>query len=186
MMRSSEKQMSEEKKSTPDEDYVDLIQAVDTASSELSVRFASEVTCKRGCHQCCLPNLTVSEIERQHIRQHLASDPHKTSQLLDLEQADPHRGLRCSFLHQDGGCGIYTARPIMCRSHGLPILFEEGGDWFADVCELNFTDSGLAGLEEDDFLAIDLINVHLANINISAGFSDQRTSLRASAILEHE
>jgi Fe-S-cluster containining protein len=45
----------------------------------------------------------------------------------------------CIFL-QNHVCTIYKSRPIICRTHGLPLLFTtEDGEWQLSACELNFT-----------------------------------------------
>ncbi len=43
---------------------------------------------------------------------------------------------RCPLLDDHGRCRTYDARPLICRSHGLPIQVQGR----RDVCPLNFTD----------------------------------------------
>ena len=40
----------------------------------------------------------------------------------------------------DGRCAIYDARPLICRSHGLPVALEAEGAGELHWCELNFRD----------------------------------------------
>jgi hypothetical protein len=47
-------------------------------------------------------------------------------------------GERCPLLDNDR-CSLYTARPIICRTHGLPLLIEEAAGMRVDRCPLNFT-----------------------------------------------
>jgi len=57
----------------------------------------------------------------------------------------------CVFLDQEGACKIYPYRPLICRTHGLPLLYpileyDEGGkeqvpeepQWQLFYCDLNF------------------------------------------------
>ena len=56
-------------------------------------------------------------------------------------------------------------------------------EWFADVCELNFTITDLAELPQEDFLLIDVINQFLAELNLSLGFTAERRKLSVSELL---
>ena len=69
----------------------------------------------------------------------------------------------CNFL-ENGLCTIYDSRPIICRTHGLPIMFEEDGTQKADCCPLNFTEID-EGLGSEAFIDIDKINSILYTIN---------------------
>jgi hypothetical protein len=51
----------------------------------------------------------------------------------------------CVFL-KDHGCAIYENRPIICRTHGLPLLYMNDESWELSTCELNFTN-----FNDDDF-----------------------------------
>ncbi len=46
----------------------------------------------------------------------------------------------CPFL-KDHECTIYEHRPLICRTHGLPLLYvnSETEEWELSACELNFT-----------------------------------------------
>ena len=100
-----------------------------------------------------------------------------------LEKENPHQSTRCQMLDKEGLCGIYDVRPLICRTHGFPILFQEKEQWFADVCSLNFMDYSIENLEQDDFILVDILNQHLALSNIEEGFDDERFELRLSTIL---
>ena len=64
---------------------------------------------------------------------------------------------------QDDLCLLYPVRPVICRTHGLPVLVrtEEGAG--VDVCPLNFTE----GQTPDSryILDLDQLNTTLASIN---------------------
>lgn len=44
----------------------------------------------------------------------------------------------CPFLIE-GLCSIYESRPLICRTHGLPLLYMGEDAWQMSWCELNFT-----------------------------------------------
>ena len=56
--------------------------------------------CRAGCHQCCLPNLSVSQLEAKAIQRFLSSNPELSEELRLLEERNPHQGQRCSLLKE--------------------------------------------------------------------------------------
>lgn len=58
---------------------------------------------------------------------------------------------------------IYDVRPIICRTHGFPILSEHKGQQIVDYCPKNFTSA--TTLPGNAFLSIDNINIMLAAVN---------------------
>ena len=50
------------------------------------------------------------------------------------------RGIdRCAALDGAGRCKIYEARPLVCRSHGVPIRLRRGSLPVVQACHRNFT-----------------------------------------------
>jgi Fe-S-cluster containining protein len=101
---------------------------------------ASQISCGPGCNECCHPTLTVLPAEALAI-------------LLGLSRAAPEdlaalhepSGLRCCLLHPTTGrCVVYPLRPLICRTHGLPIQYanalwgEEEHASSVSCCPLNF------------------------------------------------
>lgn len=147
--------------------YAALLAKVDAKFAEIRTRNAARMQCRLGCHGCCRPGLTVSPIEAEAIRAYLAARPALSQSLVEQERNDPHSGARCAFLGADGACGIYEARPLVCRSHGVPIAFriDEGAEVRRDVCPLNFAELPLEEIDQGDVLNLELINSILALIN---------------------
>jgi Fe-S-cluster containining protein len=56
---------------------------------------------------------------------------------------------RCAALGDDGRCGVYAARPIICRTHGLALRFRDDRRHLPmlDACPKNYTDVDLASLD---------------------------------------
>jgi uncharacterized protein len=163
--------------------YKQLLQKVDTIFNEVSAKHGDKMRCARKCHSCCQPNLSVSALERDYIRQEAGQ---LKDSLLAQEQKNPHKSKRCAFLDQEGACTIYEWRPIICRSHGIPIQYKDAReDIFRDVCELNFTSADIAELAPSEVLNIDTLNMLLALLNTQAyGKKSKRYPLLPSKILE--
>jgi hypothetical protein len=114
--------------------------------------------CAAGCSDCCRTRFSVTLIEAIHIAEWLAaSSP-------DARAAMTHRsehGEACAALEPDGRCAIYPVRPLVCRSHGIPIRgapadrralpVVRGSDPEVAACAKNFT-AGLAQVAADDVL----------------------------------
>jgi hypothetical protein len=118
--------------------------------------------CAAGCVSCCTQRLSVFAVEAEAIRAHLADpgfDPAVRARLR-AEAGDPDR---CAFL-ADGRCAIYAARPVICRTHGLPVRVDGRVDW----CPLNFTD---APPDPTIVLELEQINTLLALVDRLHGAS---------------
>jgi Fe-S-cluster containining protein len=166
--------------------YRQFLERVSELFSQIHSRHASAMKCALGCHSCCKPGLTVSRIEAENIRAFLRG---REEDFLAREKSA--RKDRCSFLDPDGACGIYEARPVVCRSHGAPIQFKDpesrGKDpaRFRDVCDLNFKGLNLTELPATDFMNLDTVNTLLAVLNQGAyGKENSRTPLTPSGILK--
>lgn len=146
--------------------YRELSGRVDEKFAEIQGRYPASFACRAGCHSCCKPSLTVNRLEAAAIAKFLDSSPELVASLRALAAANPHRGKRCSFLAASGACGIYEARPLVCRSHGAPIQFKESGGEDAlrlrDVCGLNFQGEDIGALPADSVLNLDTLNTLLA------------------------
>ncbi len=68
----------------------------------------------------------------------------------------------------DDRCAIYAARPVICRTQGLPLLLEaEDGAPEVDFCPLNFTAAdALDDLSKDKLVPLETINLQLAVLNL--------------------
>jgi hypothetical protein len=162
-------------------DYRALVAKVDAHVAAVHARNAAQIRCELGCHGCCAPGLSVSRIERENIAAFLRERPELVEALRANEAANPHQGERCSLLLASGACGIYEARPIICRTHGTPIEAPRASDTdedprklpvYRDVCPLNFEDVDLASLETRDVLRLATLDLILATLNRVA-FGDE-------------
>lgn len=97
-------------------EYEAVLQKIGSFSRKVTAQYAQELNCKKGCSQCCVAGLEVLPVEAAYIQQGLATqgpfDP------ISLQ------GSYCDFLDASGACQIYEFRPLVCRTHGLPLKMD--------------------------------------------------------------
>lgn len=106
-------------------------------------RSPDAMQCRSGCDRCCHARLSVFAIEAERIALALAElaarDPALRARVR-AQADDPLHADRCALL-VDGRCAVYDERPLLCRSHGLPTVFEhDDGTVSHACCPLNFVD----------------------------------------------
>ncbi len=125
-------------------DYLAELRArVDAHFAAAQDREGTAMQCRAGCTQCCHARFGVFEIEADPIRRALAELAQTAPELRQRirDQARDESCPHCALL-VDGICAVYPVRPLICRSHGLPIVVDDGrGDAFVDHCPLNFQTS---------------------------------------------
>ena len=132
--------------------YRELVAKVDGFFARVAGRHGPAMQCRAGCAECCLPGLSVTGVEADAIREGLGAMPEVErarirARALQKQQED---GAACSALDDEGRCSIYAVRPLVCRSHGLPIrLPGPRGLPVIDACPKNFTERGPGALEAD-------------------------------------
>jgi Fe-S-cluster containining protein len=145
----------------PFEQYYKLVARIDKDANRLTGIHGDAITCRPGCTSCCV-NLTVFPVEFHAIRRAMEQAGEKPG------GADFDPTATCGFLH-DGRCRIYPFRPIICRTHGLPILFldDTSGEytWEVSFCERNFTGFEQIEFTHDTLLNIEEINEELSRLN---------------------
>ena len=153
---------------------VELREKVDSFMARVTDAHAGELSCRRGCHECCLTEISVFPVEADAIRSAFFTLPGHTQELI---RSRAEQGLHCVFL-LEGECAVYPERPIICRSQGLPLLLEDGK---RTVCRLNFSDRQVDGLASEHVLNLSTLNtllsiIHRLNIDES-GAPDERIRL---------
>ncbi|MEE2904485.1 MAG: YkgJ family cysteine cluster protein [Myxococcota bacterium] len=103
-------------------------EAVDEKVGALAVIHGERLKCSKGCHDCCQDDLSIFEVEAARIQ-------NKHSFL--LEHGQPHPAGKCAFLDQEGACRIYSSRPYVCRTQGLPLRWIVDSYEYRDICPLN-------------------------------------------------
>lgn len=114
--------------------------------SAAQTRESASITCHAGCSDCCR-RFTVTGLEASVIREGLASLPDARRDELEARARDDTTDV-CPALDADGRCAIYAYRPVICRTHGLPIRFTEQRAGrslpMLDACPKNFVGRDLA------------------------------------------
>jgi len=152
----------------------ELHRKVDEFFATTAKRCGSALSCHPGCHGCCHEDLTVSSVEADLLCRFLQG---ASREVRGLIRERVQKRERCVFLHgTTGRCLIYPARPIICRSHGLPLLTREGPHETprVSVCPENFKKTDLT---QEDTLNIDTVNTLLFLINSLYGEKTPRTAL---------
>jgi Fe-S-cluster containining protein len=136
-------------------DYISLRDEVDALCVKLEETHKEQITCSRGCHKCCM-DFSIFPVEMYSILQE--TDRRKININHDASEGE------CVFM-MEGLCSIYESRPLICRTHGLPLLYMGGDEWQLSYCELNFTGSNLPEFNEANTFPQDRYNSRLFMIN---------------------
>jgi Fe-S-cluster containining protein len=112
------------------EDYLKLRIDLQKTCTALHNLHSPHTQCGKGCSSCCM-DFGLMPVEFHYIVEQLKNKPIALNRETEKGQ--------CIFL-VNNECTIYEHRPIICRSHGLPILFmdEEGENYNLSFCPLNF------------------------------------------------
>ncbi|MBU0968523.1 MAG: YkgJ family cysteine cluster protein [Proteobacteria bacterium] len=125
-----------------------LYQYIDQTMAMLFDRFPSEIRCGKGCTDCCNAVFDLSYIEAANLLAHfqtltpdlqneiLTGCPQAEQQWQEIfkDKGDPSTArIRCPLLSDQGLCRCYAARPINCRTYGVPTVINGA----AHVCGLS-------------------------------------------------
>lgn len=166
------------------------------------------IHCRPGCSDCCSQLFQITEIEAAFVSRgvrklDVAARERMTSRaLVYLEERrklvaasgepeawgslpPPGTRLACPAL-EDGVCGIYQHRPLICRKFGIP-LYNPDKPERVFACELNFRDG--EAIEDGKLIQIQT-GIHQrwkqvqADYNAAGGRRDQEPISVARAIVE--
>ena len=141
--------------------YHELVRRVDVLCKSIGARLEGHLACRKGCDACCL-HLSLFPVEAAVMAE--AIKMLTPSQRLKLrEHAKNARPDGPCPLLDDHVCLVYQARPMICRTHGLPILSRINGDAQVDFCPENCQE--LTALSGDMIIDLDRLNTALTAIN---------------------
>jgi uncharacterized protein len=159
-------------------EYRAVVAKVDDAVNALTQRVQEHLTCKAGCASCCVDGLSVLPVEAAAIAAHAAQVP--------TSAPAPRVAPACAFLDDNGWCRIYAVRPLLCRTHGLPLRMNTTTPHASlrivddiEVCRLNFSQRAPRADEALDAQRVmALLTVVNARYVEASGVSLERVLLR--------
>lgn len=143
------------------DNYKQLIARVDALCNEIAAVLGTQITCSAGCSTCC-SSFTVFPVEAAYMRHILEATPDQLAEEIRSHVAEHANGERCPLLFQHR-CLLYEARPIICRTHGLPIIYTTDGHRNSDCCPLNLIDT--ESVSGSHVVDIDKLNTLLVAVN---------------------
>lgn len=157
-------------------DYLKLVEFVEQEAERMQNLHTKHITCKKGCSSCCL-SFRVFAAEREIIHKLLQ----KNNQNFPSKNASTKP--TCKYLLK-GVCSIYQYRPIMCRTHGFPLLYlnEDEDAYEFSTCELNFSTIEMSDIVVENCISMDEINNTLYSIN-SKFLEENKIELKGDELL---
>lgn len=161
--------------------YRALVAKVDATCARIQSEYAAHIACRKGCGDCCR-NISVFPVEAAVLSEavrRLSPEVLQAARQRALEQAEA-----CPLLN-DGVCLVYDARPIICRTHGMPILVPDE-DGRIDACPKNFRN--LSSLPMSDVIDLNRLNemlwaVHALFVGESGAVSKSERITIAQVVL---
>jgi Fe-S-cluster containining protein len=126
------------------DEYRLFLAEVDELCAEVAAQHMQHINCRKGCSGCCT-DITVLPVEWSSIRDGLIE---RVGFSWPRAQGASTGGHACPFL-VDRTCSIYPLRPLICRTHGLPLVYRvesydadgnpaDTDEWQTCWCGLNF------------------------------------------------
>lgn len=133
--------------------YLQLRTRVDRHVQSVVTRYDEQIACRLGCDKCCVAGLTLVLVEAVVLGRALGIEDERV--LLQAGQPPHASEGPCALLDPDGRCRAYRARPLICRTQGIPLAYPDTAA--LSCCELNFQ-----SLEPHRSAALDMENLETA------------------------
>jgi len=166
--------------------YFELVSRVDDLCRRIGSDYSSHLTCRKGCDACCR-HISLFPVEAAALALALGRGGSEEAGRIRRQAREASAEGPCPLL-REGACLLYESRPIICRTHGLPLLAGSGRDWRLDWCPENF--QGVKSLPDSAVINLDVLNTTLASINAlflaeitSDAIPDRERLLIAEALL---
>lgn len=142
-------------------DYRAVVARIDAHVAGVIADWGEHLACAPGCDRCCR-HLNVFAVEAVALALALQEVPRRERSRLADRSAGDLEQTGCPLL-SEGLCSLYGARPLICQTHGLPLLVTEGEGRRVDTCPENFR--GLESLPGAAVLDLERLNTLLAVVN---------------------
>ncbi|OHB29015.1 MAG: iron-sulfur cluster-binding oxidoreductase [Desulfuromonadaceae bacterium GWC2_58_13] len=170
------------------DNYRQLVTKVDALCAGIGEKYREQIVCRKGCDACCR-HLSLFWVEGVALALALQTLPHEEVESIRRRARQATPDGPCPLL-ENSRCLLYPARPIICRTHGLPLFGDRDGERFIDTCPENF--KGLDSLPATAVIDLELLNTILTTINglfVSEAFPDgapaeDRVTIAESLLLE--
>ncbi|MCU4166184.1 YkgJ family cysteine cluster protein [Carboxylicivirga caseinilyticus] len=141
--------------------YYALRNEIDSYVDYLWDEHQNHMACKKGCDLCCL-DFDVFPVEFDAIKKQIEKE---YPEILKADRQKNDEGA-CAYL-KNHACTIYNARPIICRTHGFPLvnMNEAGDEWELSFCHLNFTNVEDDYFDDENIFEQDTYNSKLFVLN---------------------
>lgn len=156
--------------------YRDLLNRADSHFANVQATQPGNLACRAGCTMCCHGLFEISAADvtvlaegmsrlEPSVRDHLVANAREVmdrTEHPDLREATPSEReaffdraevVPCPALDEEGRCGVYESRPLVCRTFGLPL--REGERYIGEECELNFLEAAPGDLERSAWDLLD-------------------------------
>ncbi len=170
-----------------------LFVAIDQAFAAVRQAHPEAITCGKGCADCCQAVFDVSLVEAVNLQAHVqrldpavreeigvaAQEARQAWERIMAAGLDPAVArIRCPLLDGQGLCLCYEARPVNCRTYGIPTVIDGKGH----VC-------GFSGFEPGKtYPTVNLASLQQILHNLSVQVAGEEKGARrwpiASVILE--
>ncbi|NOR73881.1 MAG: hypothetical protein GQ525_01850 [Draconibacterium sp.] len=141
------------------ERYILLRDEIDNKSMKIETEHTKQMECKKGCDMCCM------DYKILPIEYHFIINDLKIKKIVPEISALTKEEGGCIFLINHA-CTIYNQRPVICRTHGLPLLFMNGNsEWELSACDLNFKNYNFEDFTLDNTFPQDKYNSKLFMLN---------------------
>jgi uncharacterized protein len=141
--------------------YRHLVARIDDLCHGTEEALGEQITCSKGCSACCTA-ITLFPVEAAALAAALDALPGEEAEEIRRHAAEHAEGERCPLLREHL-CLLYGARPIICRTHGLPIIYGTGQERRIDYCPRNLTES--ESLPGSAIIDLDNLNSLLVAVN---------------------
>jgi Fe-S-cluster containining protein len=165
---------------------LNIYKEIDHIVSDMMVSYPGMVKCKIGCADCCHAVFDISLIEGQLVLEAFRSLHRKDRREItrraekalrhwkrilanrEMEAVIGKERIRCPFLDKNDICAIYDARPVNCRTYGIPLEI----DGQTTVC-------GLSGFREGEvYNSFNITELHRRLMTLSLELSPEEGNKR--------